>query len=45
MGKTNTMMRVPKSLLDEIKKCKIVKGESYAEVVKRIIDKERRIKA
>jgi hypothetical protein len=39
-----TMMRVPKELLKEIEKCKITNRESYAEVVKRIIDKERRFK-
>ena len=39
-----TFMRVPKKLLDEIKKCKVVPAESYADVVKRLIDKERRMK-
>jgi hypothetical protein len=39
-----TMMRVPKELLNEIKKCRITERESYAEVVKRIIEKERRVK-
>jgi len=37
-------MRADKELLAEIKKCKVVKGESYAEVVKRLIKKERRKK-
>lgn len=32
-----TMMRVDKELLNELRQCKIVKGESYAEVVKRIM--------
>jgi len=45
MTKQNkTMMRVPKELLKELKAYKICKGESYAEVVKRIIEKERRLK-
>jgi hypothetical protein len=39
-----TFMRVSKTLLDEIRKCKIVPAESYANVVKRLIDKERRLK-
>jgi len=39
-----TFMRVPKKLLNEIKKFKIVDAESYADVVKRIIDKERKLK-
>ena len=42
--KKDSMMRIDKDLLSEIKKCKIVKGESYAEVVKRLIEKERRVK-
>lgn len=41
---TKTFMRVPKALLVEIKKCKVVPRESYADVIKRIIDKERRLK-
>ena len=41
---SKTMMRVDKELLKEIEKCKIVHAESYADVVKRLIDKERRIK-
>jgi hypothetical protein len=39
-----TMMRINRTLLDEIKKCKIVSAESYQSVVKRLIDKERRLK-
>lgn len=39
-----TMMRVPKELLKEIEKCKIANRESYADVVKRIIEKERKLK-
>jgi predicted CopG family antitoxin len=42
--KSKTMMRVDKQLLAEIRKCKEYKRESYADVVKRLIDKERRIK-
>ena len=38
------MMRVDKELLKEITKCKVVPRESYADVVKRIIEKERRLK-
>lgn len=40
----NTFMRVDKNLLKEIKKCKIANAESYADVIKRLIDKERRLK-
>jgi phage gp37-like protein len=32
-----TMMRVDKQLLKEIKACKIARGESYAEVVRRLM--------
>jgi hypothetical protein len=39
----STFMRVPKELLNEIKKIRISKRESYAEVVKRLIDKEKKI--
>jgi len=39
-----TMMRVDKELLRKLKARKIAKGESYAEVVKRLIDKELRSK-
>jgi len=39
-----TMMRVDKELLSEIKKCRKTPRESYAEVVKRLIEKERRFK-
>jgi len=37
-----TMMRVPKALLKDLKQIKLTKRESYAEIVKRLIDKERR---
>jgi predicted CopG family antitoxin len=37
-----TFMRVPKELLKDLKGCKIVKAESYADVVKRLIEKERK---
>ncbi len=39
-----TMMRINKELLDEIRKCKVVPAESYADVVKRLIEKERKLK-
>ena len=39
-----TMMRIDRKLLEEIKMCKLVKEESYASVIKRIIDRERGIK-
>jgi len=39
-----TMMRVKKQLLKELEGCKIAKRESYADVVKRLIDKERRLR-
>lgn len=39
--KKNLFMRVDQDLLNELKKCKQVKRESYAEVVKRLIEKER----
>ena len=39
-----TMMRIDKTLLEELKRCRITKRESYADVVKRMIDKERRIR-
>jgi predicted CopG family antitoxin len=41
---SKTMMRADKDLLKELAKCKLVKAESYADVVKRLIDKERRLK-
>ena len=45
MEKTSkTMMRVDKALLKEIAKIKLVKGESYASVVKRLIDRDRKLK-
>jgi len=37
-----TMMRIDKDLLKEISDCKIARAESYADVVKRLIDKERK---
>lgn len=40
--KKNTFMRVPKELLDEIKQIRLTKRESYAEVVKRLIDKNKK---
>ena len=39
-----TFMRINKQLLREIEEIKIAKRESYADVVKRLIDKERRLK-
>jgi len=39
-----TFMRIDKDLLKEINDCKIARAESYADVVKRLIDKERRAK-
>jgi len=39
-----TFMRADKELLKELSKIKIAKGESYAEVVKRLIEKDRRKK-
>ena len=39
---SKTMMRADKDLLKELAKCKLVKAESYADVVKRLIDKERK---
>jgi predicted CopG family antitoxin len=44
MVKQNTMMRVPKELLHELNKCKLVERESYAGVVARLIEKERKFK-
>jgi predicted CopG family antitoxin len=38
-----TMMRANKELLKELERMKLVRGESYAEVVKRLIEKERRV--
>jgi predicted nucleotidyltransferase len=41
MEKRNkTMMRIDRSLLDEIKKRKIINEESYQSVIKRMIDRE-----
>jgi len=39
-----TFMRIDRDLLKEINDCKIARAESYADVVKRLIDKERRAK-
>ena len=40
----NTFMRIPKELLSEIKKSRVTPRESYAEVVKRLVDRERKFK-
>ena len=37
-------MRIKKEILKELESCKIAKRESYADVVKRLIEKERRLK-
>jgi hypothetical protein len=37
-------MRIEKDVLKDLDNCKIAKRESYAEVVKRLIEKERRLK-
>lgn len=42
--KKNTFMRIPKEVLKELDGCKLAKRESYADVVKRLIEKERRLK-
>ena len=42
--KKPNFMRIPKEMLKELESCKIAKRESYADVVKRLIDKERRLK-
>jgi hypothetical protein len=42
--KTNTMMRIDKELLRDIKSCKIDNSERYVDVVRRIINKERNLK-
>jgi len=44
MVNKKTMMRIDKELLKELSKAKLVKAESYADVVKRLIDKERRVR-
>jgi len=36
----NTFMRIDKDLLKKLKERKIAKRESYADVIKRMIDKE-----
>ena len=40
----NTFMRVDKDLLKKLKAKKIARGESYAEVVKRLLKNESKIK-
>ncbi len=40
----NSMIRADKELIDAIKSCKITKRESHAEVIKRLIEKDRRFK-
>jgi hypothetical protein len=45
MAKEKTMMRVDKELLAELKECKICKGESYANVVKRIMKNNEFVKS
>ena len=42
MANKNTFMRVDKDLLKELAKAKLVKAESYASVVKRLMDSERK---
>lgn len=42
--KKNTFMRIPKELLNDLKIRKKMKRESYADVIKRLIEKERRLK-
>jgi predicted CopG family antitoxin len=44
MTKKNTMARMPKELLKDLNDLKKFKRESYADVIKRIIDKQRRVK-
>ena len=44
MKKKNTFMRADKDLLKELTDCKLVKGESYADVVKRLIKQDRKKK-
>lgn len=39
-----TFMRADRNLLNELRKLKADKDESYAKVVKRLIDKEKKIK-
>lgn len=41
--KKQTFMRVDKNLLNKLREKKIAKRESYADVVKRLIDKEVKI--
>ena len=42
--KKPTFMRIPKELLKDLEGHKIAKRESYADVVRRLIEKERKIK-
>ena len=42
MKKQPTMMRCPKELLEDLKELKIASRESYADVVKKLIDEKRR---
>lgn len=42
--KEKSMIRANKELMEEIKKLKEHRRESYADVIKRLIDKERRLK-
>jgi predicted CopG family antitoxin len=42
--KNQTMMRINKALLGELKQCKVYERESYADVIKRMIEKERKLK-
>lgn len=37
-----TMTRMPKSLLAELKKLKVAPKQSYADVVKKLLEKKRR---
>jgi len=41
MDNKNTFMRANKELLETLKKLKLCKGESYQQVVKRLIKKDR----
>jgi len=40
MATEKSMMRIDKELLRKLKEKKLVRGESYADVVKRMIEKE-----
>lgn len=39
-----TFMRIPKDLLKELKDQKVTPRQSYADVVKKLIEKERRLR-